>query len=414
MLDPFTASPFLILGIPPFAEPDIIVERWKTLVKSVHPDKADAEDNEISTKRTQVLNRAKERALAMTNSPSGETTKKYFFSLNKTDRRRVLDECEGMGVIYEAIWVEERWAGRQRAKNIKIENERIEKVRAENNEREKERINLIQYQADHIEAIRAENNATEKKRMETLRAENDEKEKERIDIIQYQADHIEAIRAEDDATEKMRMEKVRADNIRKEYARIEAERTNNDRIEAERMEQVRADNIRQEYARIEAERTDNDRIEAERIKTHSDENDRIEAERMEKVRADNDRWEADSVEINLQSTKSAKAPKKRKYVSSAGESRKHRKTWTSENHEFTKNKIHSFVTMKLTLNPKSFTPSKDLLKAFTESNPDDNSDPNFFFRSLQKCLDDLATDAKFTTCSRKGVRGYKGFHIQMD
>ena len=410
MLDPFTASPFLILGIPPFAEPDIIVERWKTLVKSVHPDKADAEDNEISTKRTQVLNRAKERALAMTNSPSGETTKKYFFSLNKTDRRRVLDECEGMGVIYEAIWVEERWAGRQRAKNIKIENERMEKVRAENNEKEKERINLIQYQADHIEAIRAENDATEKKRMETLRAKNDEKEKERIDIIQYQADHIEAIRAKNNADEKERIEKLRDIGSAQELERMEQVRADNIRQESERMEQVRADNIRQEYARIEAERTGNDGLEAERIKTLSDENDRVENERMEKVRADNDRWEAERVEP----TESGQAPKKRKYVSSAGESRKHRKAWASENHEFTKNKIHSFVTMKLTLDPKSFTSCKDLLKAFMASNPDDNPDPNFFFRSLQDCLNDLSTNAKFTTCVRRGDRGYKGFHIQMD
>ena len=409
MLDPFTENPFMILGVPPYASRDAIIDRWKRLTKESHPDK-NSEESEIHTLRTQVFNNAKDRALCNLNSDAAELAGTYFEKLSDEAKKHLIKEAKQIGVIYEAIWVEERWAGRQRAKNIKIENERIEKVRAENNEREKERINLIQYQADHIEAIRAENNATEKKRMETLRAENDEKEKERIDIIQYQADHIEAIRAKNNADEKERIEKLRDIGSAQELERMEQVRADNIRQESERMEQVRADNIRQEYARIEAERTGNDGLEAERIKTLSDENDRVENERMEKVRADNDRWEAERVEP----TESGQAPKKRKYVSSAGESRKHRKAWASENHEFTKNKIHSFVTMKLTLDPKSFTSCKDLLKAFMASNPDDNPDPNFFFRSLQDCLNDLSTNAKFTTCVRRGDRGYKGFHIQMD
>ena len=402
MLEPFSDSPFVILGVPPFATPDLIVERWKAHVKNVHPDKT--HDVEANTKRTQVFNRAKERALAMTNSPTGVMVQKYFKSLSQPDRLRVLDDCEEMGVLYEALWVEQHWAGRQRAKNIRIENERVAQVRAENDEKEKERIELIRREAARIDAKRAENDAEEAKRYEALQAENNEKEGKRIALIREEAARIEATRAKNDADEKARIEDLKEKCTAQELERMDKVRADHDA----RFKETIADNDARETIRITRKIAENDAEEDERIEAKRAENDRIEAERIEAKRAENDLQCAAEIE-------SRKTPKKRKRVSSAGNPRKHRKTWSSKDLEFTKNKIHTFIAEKLTRDPKKFTPSQDVIKAFTAVYPEENPDPNFFFRFMQKCLNDLSDDDdKLKTCSRKGVRGYKGFCIQAD
>ena len=391
MLEPFSDSPFVILGVPPFATPDLIVERWKAHVKNVHPDKT--HDVEVNTKRTQVFNRAKERALAMTNSPTGVMVQKYFKSLSQPDRLRVLDDCEEMGVLYEALWVEQHWAGRERAKNIRIENERVAQVRAENDEKEKERIELIRREAARIDAKRAENDAEEAKRYEALQAENNEKEGKRIALIREEAARIEATRAKNDADEKARIEDLKEKCTAQELERMDKVRADHDA----RFKETIADNDARETIRITRKIAENDAEEDERIEARRAENDRIEAERIEAKRAENDLQCAAEIE-------NKQTPKKRK----------HCKIWTSEQFEFCRNKIHTFVAEKLKLEPTRFTTCKDLLTAFTTLHPEENPDPNFFFRSLHACVQDLDANTKFSTTVRAGGRGYKGFYIQMD
>jgi hypothetical protein len=62
-LDPFTDCPFGILGLPEYSTEGEVIQKWKKLVLNEHPDKNEA--SEISTKKTQIYNDAKQRAVSM-------------------------------------------------------------------------------------------------------------------------------------------------------------------------------------------------------------------------------------------------------------------------------------------------------------------------------------------------------------
>ena len=388
MLDPFKENPFLVLGLPTYADQASVIKRWKILTKDSHPDK-NAEEAEINTIRTQVFNSARDRALSNLQSSAAELAAAHYATLSEEAQQHIIQEAKQIGVVYETVWIEERWAGRQRAKNIQIENERDAQVRAENDKKEKDRIETIHREAARIEAKRAENDAEEDERIEAKRAENDRIEAERIALIHAEAARIEATRAKNDADENARIEAMRAKNNATEKARLEKlENINSERALEHRQSQL----------------ADNDARETIRITRKIAENDAEEDERIEAKRAENDLQCAAEIE-------SRKTSKKRKRVSSAGNPRKHRKAWSSKDLEFTKNKIHTFIAEKLTRDPKKFTPSQDFLKAFTAVYPEETPDPNFFFRFMQKCFNDLGDDDKLKTCSRKGVRGYKGIGV---
>ena len=396
MLDPFKENPFLVLGLPTYADQASVIKRWKILTKDSHPDK-NAEEAEINTIRTQVFNSARDRALSNLQSSAAELAAAHYATLSEEAQQHIIQEAKQIGVVYETVWIEERWAGRQRAKNIQLENERVAQVRAENDKKEKDRIETIHREAARIDAKRAENDAEEDERIEAKRAENDRIEAERIALIHAEAARIEATRAKNDADEKARIEAMQAKNNATEKARFQKLEEINSARALEHRQSLWAENDRKEAERMEKEIADNDARETIRITRKIAENDAEEDERIEAKRAENDLQCAAEIE-------NKKTPKKRK----------HSKIWTSEQFKFCRNKIHTFVAENLKLDPTHFTKCKDLLAAFTALHPEENPDPNFFFRSLHACVQDLDANTTFSTTVRACDRGYKGFCIRMD
>jgi hypothetical protein len=95
MLDPFKECPYLLLGLPTFACKEEITSKWKELMLVNHPDKDT--NSETSTVFTQVLNGAKERALAQ-GATSGRPR-------DKEETARLFTEAERKRVLYGMLWM---------------------------------------------------------------------------------------------------------------------------------------------------------------------------------------------------------------------------------------------------------------------------------------------------------------------
>ena len=165
-------------------------------------------------------------------------------------------------------------------KNQKI----LEKIRIENEKREKDRIErrekreIEKKERDRIEKEKKDKEL--KERLEKLRIENEKKNKEKIE-----KERIEKERIEKERIEKERKEKERIEKERKEKERIEKERKEKERIEKERIEKERKDKIEKEKKeRIEKEKRDREKREKERIDKERKEKERIEKEIKEKER----------------------------------------------------------------------------------------------------------------------------------
>ena len=114
MLNPFRRSPHAILGLPVFASKSEITNKWKMLVGVEVADGTDG--SEISTTRTKLLNRAKDRALAAYDTPPV----RYAKMSKPQDDTEVKEECaeaEADRVEYEMLWMDQMDAGRWREKN---------------------------------------------------------------------------------------------------------------------------------------------------------------------------------------------------------------------------------------------------------------------------------------------------------
>lgn len=201
MLDPFKECPYLILGLPLFVRKDAIVDKWRVLILSNHPDKNHASD--ISTMKAQILNSAKERALLKYNAPEIKYAVDLAARISDEETEQMWTEAEEKRVVYESLWMEQRRAGQQREANDKAEIERMDKISTENDLCETQRIEKARMENDlaetlRIDKVQTENDLAETQRMEAVRAENEHSLLTQLEGMQKFAQEGEAkcIRAE--------------------------------------------------------------------------------------------------------------------------------------------------------------------------------------------------------------------------
>ena len=182
MVDLFKECPYILLGLPLFADAAEINLKWKELMLMNHPDKHNGSD--MRSVHTQALNCAKDRALQEFGSIPAAYAR-LNTPVEDAERAEEYRRAEAKRVLYETLWAEQERAGGQADKNNAVEKARMDEVRAANDAAERVRMEEVRVANDAAEkALMAEmlaaNNAAERERMEEVRAANDAAEEVRM------------------------------------------------------------------------------------------------------------------------------------------------------------------------------------------------------------------------------------------